>query len=58
MFDFPSQGVFFVEYNNIKVDGALIGLIVRTHSTLCCVETHLYCSVVVTVLKKSVTVSL
>jgi hypothetical protein len=29
MFDFLSLGVFFVEYNNIKVDGALISLIVR-----------------------------
>jgi hypothetical protein len=41
-----------VEYNNIKVNGALIGMTVKTHSTLCCVETNLYCSVVINCVEK------
>jgi hypothetical protein len=52
MFDFLSLGVILVEYNNIKVNGALVGVTVKAHSTLCCVETHLYCSVVINWVEK------
>lgn len=52
MFDFLSLGVFLDEYNNIKLNGALIGMTVKTHSTLCCVKTNLYCSVVINCVEK------